>query len=256
MNNPHVVALIYRVRHHESVDYGEAKPLDFGNDQFVVRVECGNARFELKEHYSAEQQARETIEPFVQDWEFDAGLQRDPDCFVLDFERAEIIDRKPTPGVIEVHAAPMRAHASISSAKVTVSPPSYPPPPTGINSSHPDVQTLYQRYKNFREGGESLPSFAYFCLTVLEHPFTPPQKGKRVRAAASHGIDVDVLQRIGELSSTKGGTGARKREGVDAPLTAEERRFLERATVRLIRRLAQHHAAQGSLPTISMRDVS
>ena len=253
MNDPHVAALIYRVRHHESVDYGEAKPLGFENDQFVGSVKDGRGRFELKEHYSTEQQAREAVEPFIRNWRFDAELRRDPDCFVLAFDKAEIIDRKPTPGVIEMHAAPIRANASISSAKVTVSPPTYPPPPTGIDSSHADVQTLHDRYRRFREGREDLASFAYFCLTVLEYPFTPP---KRKRAAASYRVELEVLQRIGELSSTKGGSGARKREGVDAPLTGQERRFLERATRRLIRRLAEYHAASGSLPTISMKDVS
>ena len=255
MNDPHIIALIYRVRHHESVDYGDAKPLDFENVHFVVRVNDGKARFELREHCATEQKAREIVEPFIQDWEIDAGLRRHPDCFVLDFDKAEIIDRSPSPGVTKVNAAPARWHFSIPNPKVTVSPPTYPTPPAEFDSDHPDVKTLYQRYKNFRGGGESLPSFAYFCLTVLEHPFTPPQRGKRLRAAASYGIDVDVLQRIGELSSTKGGSGARKREGVDAPLTGEERRFLERATVRLIRRVAEYHAARGSLPMISMKDV-
>ena len=253
MNDPHVVALVYRVRHHESVDYGDARPLDFENDRFVVRVKCGKARFELKEHWTTEQKARELVEPFIDDWEFNAGLQRDPDCFLLDFEKAEIIDRKPTPGVTEVNAEPARWHFSTSSPKVTVSPPTYPSPSTGIDSSHPDVQTLYERYRKFREGGEDLPSFAYFCLTVLEYPFT---YSKRKRAAASYDVDYAVLDRIGTLSSKKGGSGARKREGVDTPLTDDEGRFLERATVRLIRRLAEYHAAKGSLPTISMKDVS
>ena len=34
MNDTHVVALIYSVRHRESVDYGEANPLAFENDHF------------------------------------------------------------------------------------------------------------------------------------------------------------------------------------------------------------------------------
>ena len=34
MNDPHVAALIYQVRHNESVDYGEAKRLGFENDHF------------------------------------------------------------------------------------------------------------------------------------------------------------------------------------------------------------------------------
>ena len=256
MNDPHVGALCYNVRHKESVDYGHAKPLTFENDQFVVQVEDGKARFELKEHFATEQKARESVKPFIDNWQFDAGLRRDPDCFLLDFDKAEIIDRKPTPGVIEVHAPPNRFHFSFSSPEGTASPPTYPPPPIGIDSSHPDVKTLYVRYRRFREGREDLPSFAYFCLTVLEYPFTPPRKGKRERAAASYNVDYAVLKSIGDLSSEKGGSGARKRDGVDAPLTDEECRFLERATVRLIRRLAEHHAAKGSLPTISMMDFS
>ena len=253
MNDPRVVALIYNVRHKESVDYGDARPLDFENDRFVVRVKCGKARFELKEHWATDQKARESVKPFIRDWEFDAGLRRHPDCFVLEFEKVEVIDRKPTPGVIEVHAAPIRFHFSFSSPKGTASPPTYPSPSTGIDSSHPDVQTLYERYRKFREGGEDLSSFAYFCLTVLEYPFT---SSKRKRAAASYDVDYAVLDRIGTLSSKKGGSGARKREGVDTPLTDDERRFLERATVRLIRRVAEYHATKGSLPTIGMKDVS
>ena len=253
MNDPHVVALIYNVRHKESVDYGDAKPLAFENDDFVVDVKDGKAQFELKEHCATEQKARDRVKPFIDNWQFDAGLRRDPDCFLLDFDKAEIIDRSPSPGVTKVNAAPARWHFSIPSPKVTVSPPTYPPPPIGIDSSHPDVQTLYERYRRFREGREDLPSFAYFCLTVLEYPFT---SSKRKRAAASYDVDYAVFDRIGKLSSKRGGSGARKREGVDAPLTGEERRFLERATVRLIRRLAEYHAAKGSLPTISMKDLS
>ena len=75
-------------------------------------------------------------------------------------------------------------------------------------------------------------------------------------AAASYNVDYAVLDRIGQLSSTKGGSGARKREGVETPLADDERRFLERATVRSIRRLAEHHAAKGGLPTISMGEFS
>ena len=97
MNDPHVVALIYNVRHKESVDYGEAKPLAFENDQFLMQAKDGKARFEMKDHCATEQKAREAIERFIQDWEFDAGLQRDPDCFLLDFERQRLLigNRRP-----------------------------------------------------------------------------------------------------------------------------------------------------------------
>ena len=263
MNDPHVTALRYRVRHKESVDYGKAGPLAFEEDGFSVEVKDDRARFDLKQHYATEQEAREAVEPFIRDWEFDASLSGGPGCFRLEFDMPEIIDRRPTPGAIAVNASPARFHFEARPASVTAYRPAYPSPPPRIDSGHPDVQTLYERYKGFRDGNEPLTSFAYFCLTVVEQSVGPMTSRKRSRsggrrriaAASYYCIDVDVLQQIGKLSSTKGGTGARKREGVDTPLTDDERRFLQRATVRLIRRIAEHHAANGNLPTISVKDV-
>ena len=255
MNDPHVAALNYRICRNESVDYGNAEPLAHEEDGFRLRVKDETARFEMKEHCATEQEARDVVDPFIRNWEFDACFTHRHDHFHLDFDKSEIIDRDPAKGHVSL-SAHARLGRPTATVRLTMRHSRYPPPPIGIDSSHPDVQTLYERYRRFREGGEDLPSFAYFCLTVLEYPFTPPKKGKRERAAASYGIDVEVLQSIGELSSTKGGSGARKREGVETPLTDHDHRFLERATVRLIRRLAEHHAAKGSLPTISMMDFS
>ena len=251
MNDPHVVALIYSVRHHESVDYGKAQPLAFENDQFVVSLKDGKARFELKEHYSTEQQAREAVEPFIRNWRFDAELRRDPDCFVLDFDKAEIIDRSPTPGVIKVNAAPARWHFSIPSPKVTVSPPTYPPTPTGIDSSHPDVKTLHDRYRGYKDGKELLPSFAYYCFTELLRQ----AQGGVAKVARRYSISQPVLKKISQLSSIKGGVEARKAKGANDPFTKEEREFLEKALPRLILRVAEYHGGQHNIPKITMGDL-
>ena len=251
MNDPHVVALIYNVRHKESVNYGHAKPLTFENDQFVVQVEDGKARFEMKEHCPTEQKAQEIVEPFIDNWQFDAGLRRDPDCFLLDFDKAEIIDRKPTPGVIVMHAAPARWHFSIPSAKVTVSPPTYPPPPIGIDSSHLDVKTLHDRYRVYKDGKELLPSFAYYCFTELLRQ----AQGGVAKVARRYSISQPVLKKISQLSSTKGGVESRKAIGANDPFTKEEREFLEKALPRLILRVAEYHGGQHNLPKITMGDL-
>ena len=165
------------------------------------------------------QQAPEAVDPFVRDWEFDTGIRHGLGYFELEFDKAEIIDRKQTTGVIEAHLEPARFHVEVSIVAVTVAPTTYPSPPSDIDSSNPNVQTPYERYRRYREGRENLPSFAYFCLTVLEYPFGMHSRrrkaagGQRQAAAALHDIGVDVLQRIGELSSTKGGRGGRKRKG-------------------------------------------
>ena len=97
MNDPHVVALIYKVRHKESVDYGygEAEPLAFENADFRVEVKDGEARFEIQQHYATEKEAREAVEPFIRNWEFDACFGHRHEHFHLDFARPEIIDQNP-----------------------------------------------------------------------------------------------------------------------------------------------------------------
>ena len=87
---------------------------------------------------------------------------------------------------------------------------------------------------------------------------TGPRKpsSRRKKAANCYGIDVEVLQRLGKLSSTKGGGDARKAEGADQPFTDEERRFLEAALRRLIRRVAEYHGGNNKLSPISIKDFS
>ena len=261
MNDPHVVALIYKVHHKESVDYGKAEPLAFEEERFRVRVEDGTAHFELKRHYATERDAQDAIEPFIQDWEFDAAMRHFPGYFELEFERAQMVDRRPTPCVQELRFDVVSE--SEFSATLTLSPSRYPSSPSGIHACHPDVRTLFERYKGFVDGNEKLGSFAYFCLTVLEQSIgqgttTGPRKpsSRRKKAANCYGIDVEVLQRLGKLSSTKGGGDARKAEGADQPFTDEERRFLEAALRRLIRRVAEYHGENNKLSPISIKDFS
>ena len=98
MNDPKVVALIYRVEHGSSVDYERAGPLRFDDDpRFHLTVEDNCARFEMKEHYAGVGEARDAIEPFIRNWEFDAGVRLGPNAFSLRYTNAEIIDRNPSP---------------------------------------------------------------------------------------------------------------------------------------------------------------
>ena len=90
MNDPTVVALIYRIEHGESVDYSEAKPLRRKSLAFGSRSRTGKARFEFKGHHATEQAARQAIEGYIREWEFTAGLQRGRNCFRLRFVRSEI----------------------------------------------------------------------------------------------------------------------------------------------------------------------
>ena len=265
MNDPHVTVLLYRVIHGKSHDYSKAKQLTIDVPGFQVLVEDGEVRFELKEHYATEQEARKAVKDYIHNWEFDACLKGGDDYFKLEFIKAVRIDRRPTPGVIAVDATPVRFSVDVSTPKVTVSHPKYPSPPSRANFNDPDVQTMYQRYLGYRRGNEPLAGMAYFCLSFIELLMWQNEKSKSLRnntryfrkkAAQAYNIEEAVLDTIGDLSSEKGGQDARKAEGIGKDFTNQERTFLEQAIDRIIRRAAEKaHDSDNSHPKITLSDL-
>ena len=131
MNDPHVVALHYRIEHGPDViDWSRAAPLDKEDRSFRVQAENGRVRFELKVHYASEEAARFAVDAdYIPNWEFVAGLERGPNAFTLRFDRSEIVDRNPPPGPPR-----LSAHASFGGLTATANlappmPPAFPDPP-------------------------------------------------------------------------------------------------------------------------------
>ena len=92
---------------------------------------------------------------------------------------------------------------------------------------------------------------AFFCLTVLEN-----SAGGRKAAARKYQIAKKVLEKIGYLCSEKGGSEARKAGGVTKELTQEERRFLNQAIKKIIRRVAERTCSPtAELDKISLSDL-
>lgn len=235
MNDPHVVSVIYHVDHDSSVDYMSASPLCHETEQFRICIEDGTARFELKEHFATAEAACEVVEPYIEKWEFEAGLRTRPDQFKLHFGHAEIIDRNPpppTPGTISISATFSSPPVSMSVAVTKVAT-NYPAPPSECASdpNNPDVITMYHRYELYRLGREPLVSMAYFCLTVLEEGF---QNNRRGKAAQKYCIDKSILDKIGELTGKKGGLDARKAIGTKTELTTQEQQFLKKSLAKII----------------------
>ena len=242
MNDPHVVALIYKLEHSQAVDYREAKPIDHEEPDFHVKIANEKVRFEFKKHHATAKAAHKAIEEYICAWEVDVGLwQGGPNYFKLKFAHAQIEDRNPTLGVKDISVT-VRAGTPTATVSATVDK-EYPSPPSGLTIT-PDVRTLYDRYMGCRQGKEPLPSMAYFCLTVIERSPTKKEFSSRVRDTIRH------------LSSGKGGRQARKAAGKDKDLTAQDRRFLDEAIKALIRRTAERaHDPDGDLPLISMSDL-
>ena len=235
MNDPHVEALIYVVEHDESSDYSLAKTIETEHTTFRLKLEDSEARFELKEHYPTQRQAQQAIQPFIQQWELRASLKSGPGTFALKFKRLEMIDRKPTPGVISVSASPISFSFAVSSPTVMVSR-QYPQPPCErrMNIDNPDVQTMLHRYLGYRQGREPLPSMAYFCYEVFAKRFDKDAK----HAARRHKISHKLVKQVSNLASNKGGDQARHQSGISFPLTQPEVQFLEKAVAAMIIRAA------------------
>ena len=258
MNDPHVAALLYNVEHKPSVDYQPTARLAHEEAKFRVTITHKEVRFELKDHHATEESARRVVDQYIRLWEFSAGIANGPGTFTLKFKKAEIVDRKPTPGVIEPTAVGW--HFTAGSCVITISRPDYPPTPSGIELS-PNVQTMYDRLMNYRAEKEPLPSVANFCLTVLEHEASHlgqrEKESRRQAAARIYSIDFAVLDKIGNLTANKGGpTAARKADGVHHNLTDREIRFLEKAVQKIILRAAQiTHDGTAPLGQIALSDL-
>jgi len=254
MNDPHVVALVYRIEHSESIDYTKAVPFYRDEQGFRLSIADAKTRFEMHDHFPTIEAADKALAEFRRVWEFDAQLKRGPDTFrlVLDRETSEIIDRNPTPG--HVNLSHNEEISIADSVRHTLSVGEYPPPPSDIALT-PDVETMCGRYMGYCNGREPLASMASFCLTVLEAS-TGKRKSRRAAAAKVYKIDARVLGKIGDLSANKGGAEARKADGVATEFSSQERHFLEQAVRAVIRRTAENaHSSGKQLPVISLPDL-
>ena len=255
MNDPHVVALNYKIEHHSSVDYDRASPLDRSEDAFEIHVERNNVRFAMKRLYATKSEALEAVEGYVRAWEHLAALQNGPNEFKLIFDGAEIEDRDPTPGVAYANPKPLRVVASLGEPTIHVSRGAYPRPPSRRMEFSRDVTLMFDRYVRYRSGRGYLADTAIFCLTILEKS-VQAKKSRRKAAARHYDMEYSVLDEVGRLCSQKGGAEARKAQGVDQDLSGQERQFLEEAVKAIIRRAAEVAAdPNGSRGTILLSDL-
>jgi hypothetical protein len=258
MNDPHVVSLTYLVKHSDIVDFKKARPLTVDTSAFRVTIDAGRARVEMLEHFATEQEALAMVEPFLRAWELRADLQDPSDRVRFVYERPEVIDRAPSGDRI-VRASGVGSSISSGWAKAHVSRAKWPEAPSDLAMSL-DAEALHQRWLGYLDKKEPLLSAAYWALTMIEA--APGAAGVRcssVRKDASRffNIELDVLKKLGELTSTRGGVEeGRKAEGRATPLSRSERKWLAAAFKRLVERAAlrAHYGAPPPTP-LAMQDL-
>ena len=124
----------------------------------------------------------------------------------------------------------------------------YPDPPLAFRLN-PDAESMWLRYQGYLDGREPLQGMAYFCLTVLE-----ATTGGRKHAAERYRIDLQVLNKIGKLTSEHGDPMSRRKATALRPLTGSEREWLEAAVKMMIWQLGDTRDAS-ALPVLKMSDL-
>jgi len=255
VNDPHVNALRYRFVLGKDVDYNNAAPLSVTTEVFELFVDGKNAVFKIKGHYSTDNEAKAVVERYLRAWDILIGLEQDPEDFRLVFDHADIIDRSPDTN--DRNVLNLRAHVSAhgvvsDNVSLHVSRGKYPSFPKNFSAS-PDAETMYLRYKSYRQNREALTSMAYMCLTILE-----ASAGGRKKAARQYNIEYAVLDTLGKLTSTKGNSAeARKfpKSGIFAPFSPEEKDLIILVIKALIRRVGEYaYDPSAKLRKIYMRD--
>ncbi len=252
MRDPHVVALKYRFESNDALIFDNAPPLERETDEFRMKLKDGLTRFEMKTHYADVPSARAVLERYLRTWEVDAGLIFDCDAIKFRFIEPEIVDRSPDPDQPPVSVVTVTVTVPVETTVTRIVKPRYPEPPAGFVAS-PDVETMWTRFQGYRYGREPLSSMGYVCLTVLE-----ASAGGRKQAASRYGIDVQVLRKLGYLTSEIGDPKSMRKATSGNTVRAHtpaEVAWVDAVIRRLIRRVGEWaFDPKGVRPTLTMAD--
>lgn len=256
MNDPHVKALHYRVIVGKDIDYNNAPPVSEITNEFDLSIDGDTAIFEMKKHYSTADEAKEVVDEYLRAWDIWIGLEHDPDDLRFVFDRANVIDRSPHETGKNIVNLQAHVAASTVTSNVSLHVPHewYPSFPQNFIAS-PDAETMYLRYKAYRQNREKLTSMAYMCFTVLT-----ASAGGREKAAKQYYISSKVLKKLSGLSTERGdATEARKctGNGTFTPLSPKEKEWIVSVIKVLIRRVGEYEYAQSTgaeLKQITMGD--
>jgi hypothetical protein len=198
--------------------------------------------------------ARDDLEEHLRAWEQKAFLFLQRHQIRFEFERAEVEDADPEPGVINVFPDTIALGLRAFAPTVIRGNSTYPEPPEGYARS-PVTDRLVTRLKRLRDQRAELPAVSYCVLDTLEHEFGGEGPRRRERAAVALGIDPRVLRKLGELSATPDPDIGRKAGTDPRALTAAERGWLDAALMVLVRRIGERAANHDDLPVIGMADL-
>lgn len=247
MPEPLVSTLMYRPVVPIEADYSQAPPLEAETERVILHLTCERLVVRLKSGPLPESDARAVADEALRAWEVSIGLLHAPGHLSFRFDRA--VPEGPT--------GPQSANGSPEETILLsdeVVPPTvhdrYPEPPHRFRLS-PEADMMYQRYRIYRDGRESLTGAADWCLTVLE----TSARG-RAEAADRYRIDPKVLRKLRELCGQRGVIDGRHLRNGVPPLKPGEREWVRALIRRLILRAGEvAFDPVGKLPVLGMTDL-
>jgi len=238
MNDPIVKSLDYQLKTDESLTF-DAPPLSFSTDDFKLTLQNESVNIKLLREFTSLENARKFIEEYFDAWIVKTELEYGFNSFSFKFLDAELIDRNPSkPNEPQVISVGFSSNVTVSGkVQFRLTRKSYPEPPLNFELS-PDVRTLWERYKNYKNNRESIFGMAYFCYTVATQNGTLQSVSKRFNMSKS------ILRNIRELSSTKGDQESARKFSAIKPTTKEEITWLEHAVRALIKQMAFYNSGK------------
>ncbi|MBI5454379.1 MAG: hypothetical protein HY956_07130 [Deltaproteobacteria bacterium] len=224
-----ITELRYRIEADKSVDYDKALPINDETEDFKICIDKGFAIFKLKRPFSKIEEARTVIEDYLKRWDVLIGIEYNPDELRFTFENAFLSSENNHTHLIMGDEIKISDEVIVHRSYTR-----YPILPINFSLS-PDVETMYLRYKAYRQSREPLTSMAYMCLTILQ-----ASAGGREKASRKYRISTEVLKHLGLLCSTKGDKSeARKAAGSFNPLTGDEKAWIEAVIKSVIKRVGE-----------------
>lgn len=210
MNDPHVVALHYRMCVRDSVIFESPPPLLHEAGPFTLHLDGGRLRVTMQEHFSAEQLARETVDPFLDTWVLHAALRAHRRDFWFEYEHAEVIDRAPPPeppGVVVAGTALMARFEVHATGTVSTTRRAYPTPPESFCRTSL-VEALFHLYQSSVNERRFAAAAGYFALTAIKtrvrEPGWPGGVERSKLAADALGVEHAIFQTLHDLTTEKG----------------------------------------------------
>ena len=250
----HIESLVYSLQPSEFVVYDNPPPLKLNTNIFEGTLENNVLTCRLKVYSATEAEAKAAVEGTLRAWEINAALQRGYPEFKFVFQKVVLVDRNPPEGketsqpqVVTEAADYIKAEVRFGRIKLG----QYPPPPQNFCVT-PEVEALWMRYEGYLRGREPLLAMASFCLTVIKDAYNG-----RTAAAKQMNIDEAVLNKIGNLTATRGDLlTARKinAQSTKQPISGQERAWLQEAVRAVIRRLGEARSLTPS-KTLAMKDL-